>query len=294
MSPALAFKHALIRMGFDIKRLVRPKVAADAGAAPTVDPVWPLPVRPGMSPDTISEIFHRYPDWHYSYAFEGGLHFPPRPAKPAEDPHRQRPHQRFRHFMPEVIAHFGGSLKGIRVLDIACNTGYWSVQCALQGAEVTAFDARPELVAQTTALADIVGAKIAVRQLDFFEMTPDAFDGPFDLVLNLGLLYHLPNALETLQRSLAMTRQLLVVDTVVSPWSDRLIRLQWEQAREIRDTAHTGIIALPTRSAVELMLRHLGVEQYQELPLRRLPMPVDYRRGDRTTWIVNRGAEHQA
>jgi len=63
-----------------------------------------------------------------------------------DDP--RRPLQRFRHFMPDLLASQGGSLKGRRILDIACNSGFWSLQCALLGAEVAGFDARPELIEQ--------------------------------------------------------------------------------------------------------------------------------------------------
>jgi predicted RNA methylase len=63
------------------------------------------------------------------------------------------PLQRFTHFMPSLVAAAGGSLAGKRVLDIACNAGFWSIQCALLGAaEVVGFDTRPELVEQAQVL----------------------------------------------------------------------------------------------------------------------------------------------
>jgi 23S rRNA G2069 N7-methylase RlmK/C1962 C5-methylase RlmI len=36
--------------------------------------------------------------------------------------------------MPYVVQSQGGALEGKRVLDIACNSGFWSIQCALLGA----------------------------------------------------------------------------------------------------------------------------------------------------------------
>jgi 2-polyprenyl-3-methyl-5-hydroxy-6-metoxy-1,4-benzoquinol methylase len=78
------------------------------------------------------------------------------PGLDTDDP--KRPLQRYRHFMPYVVASQGGSLKGKRVLDIACNSGFWSIQCALLGAEVVGFDARPELIEQANLLKQITGA----------------------------------------------------------------------------------------------------------------------------------------
>ena len=65
--------------------------------------------------------------------------------------------------MPYLMEAERGSLKGKRVLDIACNSGFWSVQCALLGAEVVGFDARPGLIEQANLIKRIVG----VDQVEF-------------------------------------------------------------------------------------------------------------------------------
>ena len=82
------------------------------------------------------------------------------------------------------------------MLDIACNSGFWSLQCALLGAKVVGFDARGELVEQAKLIKAIVGAdNVEFKVLDFWDMSPQALGGTFDVVLNLGILYHLPKPL---------------------------------------------------------------------------------------------------
>src|SRR5215213_1225110 len=135
-------------MGYDLTRLpATPRVQGGAPEPPAVSPVWPLPRRAELSDDEIRTAFGRFPFWHYAYEFEGGLAFSTShhdPGLDTDDP--ARPLQRFRHFMPHVVQSQGGTLRGKRILDIACNSGFWSIQCALLGAEVVGFDARPELI----------------------------------------------------------------------------------------------------------------------------------------------------
>jgi hypothetical protein len=50
--------------------------------------------------------------------------------------------------------------------------------------------------------------------LDFWQMSPETLGGAFDVVLNLGFLYHLPKPVEALELTKRMSRQriLLVYD----------------------------------------------------------------------------------
>ncbi len=188
--------------------------------------------------------------------------------------------------MPYLLASQGGSLRGKRVLDVACNAGFWSIQCALLGAEVVGFDARPELIAQAELVRDVAGIDgVTFRPLDFAEMTVDALGGPFDVVLNLGLLYHLPDPLDALRRTLAMSSDVVLLDTGVSPSRDAVVRLEWEEPTDIRNAKEAGIVAYPSRAGVELMLRHLGAAAWREVPIRG-DVPPDYEAGLRASWLI--------
>jgi len=189
--------------------------------------------------------------------------------------------------MPYLIEAQGESLKGQRVLDIACNSGFWSIQCALLGAEVVGFDARSELVEQANLLKWITGADgVEFRVLDFWQMSPEALGGAFDIVLNLGFLYHVPKPVEALELTKRMSRKRVLLDTAVHPSSEFTIHLKWEEPVDVRMAVDEGIVALPTKPSVELMLRHLKVKGWREIPVRSQDMPLDYLTGRRASWLI--------
>jgi 2-polyprenyl-3-methyl-5-hydroxy-6-metoxy-1,4-benzoquinol methylase len=283
-------RRSLRRLGYDIVRLpARHRAPIGTAEPPPVHPVWPLPRRTDLSDEEIRTAFERFPFWHFAYEFEGGLGFSTfhnKPGLDTDDP--TRPLQRFRHFMPYVVESQGGTLRGKRILDIACNSGFWSIQCALLGADVVGFDGRPELVEQANLLKRITGAESATfKLLDFWEMTPDALGGTFDLVLNLGILYHLPKPLEALERSMAMTRGHLLLDTAIHPSSETAVYLNWEEPFDIRTAVTAGMVAFPTRSAIEMMLRHAGAKRTLEIPVRTDDLPLDYRIDKRASWLID-------
>jgi SAM-dependent methyltransferase len=254
---------------------------------PPIDPVWPLPWRsPDWSADRILEEFAKHDAWHYAYEFEGGITAALSPyQKEGRAGDIDRPFRRFRHFMPHLVKAAGGSLRGKRVLDIACNSGFWSVQCALLGGDVVGFDARPELIEQADLIKSIVGCQnLRFQVLDFWDMNAATL-GDFDIVLNLGILYHLSNPLQALQRTVEMAREQVLLDTEVHPSDDSVVKLRWEEPDLIRSAARSGIVAIPSRSAVELMFKELSVKDWYEIPIRE-DMPRDYRERRRTSWLV--------
>jgi SAM-dependent methyltransferase len=282
-------RRALRGLGYDILKVPKTQSSRRVPEPSPASPIWPLPRRvPGPSDDEIREQFARHNLWHYAYEFEGGLSFRTRHENPGLDTDApQRPLQRFRHFMPYVVESQGGSLKGKRVLDIACNSGFWSIQCALLGAEVVGFDGRAELIEQANLLKSITGADNAnFRVLDFWQMSPSVLDGRFDIVLNLGFLYHVAKPLEALELTKTMARKHILLDTAVHPAEDFSIHLKWEEPFDIRMAVDEGMVALPTKPSVELMLRHLKVNGWFEIPVRTQEMPLDYLTGRRASWLV--------
>lgn len=279
-----AVRRILRRLGYDV---IKVPAATSVRAVPAppihIDPVWPLPRRPGgPSDDEIRAAFARHPRWHYAYAFERGLTFPT-----SHDHDPERPLQRFRHFMPYLVHAQGGSLAGKRVLDIACNAGFWSIQCALLGAEVVGFDARREVVEQANLVKSVTGAtNVEFRVMDFRQMRPEALGGEFDVVLNLGFLYHVPEPLRALELTRRMARKHILLDTAVHPTDDCAIHLKWEEPSDIRMAAEEGVVAVPTRNAVELLLRHMRVRSWTEIPMRTRDLPEDYLTARRTSWLI--------
>ena len=288
-----SIRKILRNWGYEIRRIEPPfspgPENAHAAPAPMVNPVWPLPRKAdGPSDEQVRKEFTRFAYWHYAYQFEGGLSFSSRHNNPGPNTDKpKRPLQRFRHFMPDLIAAQGGSLRGKRVLDCACNSGFWSIQCALLGADVVGFDARDELIEQANLIKDITGAEnVEFRELDFWDMSPETLGGTFDVVLSLGILYHLPKPLEALELIKSMARENILLDTTVHPGNAPLVKMHWEEADDIRNAFKPGVVASPSKSSIELMLRHIGVSRWFEIPIRGEDMPRDYLRHIRASWLI--------
>ncbi|MBI5631760.1 MAG: methyltransferase domain-containing protein [Elusimicrobia bacterium] len=91
---------------------------------------------------------------------------------------------------------------GKSLLDLGCGAGETSVYLALQGAEVTAVDISPEMVAMAQKLAARHGVRLKSLAC-VAEALPFA-DGSFDLVFGNGVLHHveLVPALKEIRRVL--------------------------------------------------------------------------------------------
>jgi tRNA (mo5U34)-methyltransferase len=85
-------------------------------------------------------------------------------------------------------------LSGKRVLDIGCNAGFYSIQMKRRGAErVLGIDLDERYLAQARFAAEVMGADIELRRVSVYDVA--ALGERFDIVLFMGLLYHLRHPL---------------------------------------------------------------------------------------------------
>lgn len=103
-------------------------------------------------------------------------------------------------------------LRGKRVLDIGAWDGWFSFEMEKRGASVVAVDAvRNEKLLQAR---DLLGSKIEYHVADVCDLRPSDL-GVFDIVLFLGVLYHLKHPMLALERVCAMSTDLVCVESVV-------------------------------------------------------------------------------
>lgn len=116
--------------------------------------------------------------------------------------------RRFSHAIPE-------DLTGRTVLDIGCNGGFYALEMKRRGAErVVAIDSDEQYLAQARLAAALSGLDLELRQMSVFEIP--ALRERFDIVLFLGVLYHLRHpllALDLIHEH--ATRDLLVFQTML-------------------------------------------------------------------------------
>ena len=88
-------------------------------------------------------------------------------------------------------------LRGKRALDIGCSDGYFSFELEKRGAEVVAIDFVPETYTGFATARTILGSRVDYRMDNVYNLTHDDY-GRFDVVLFLGVLYHLRKPLAAL------------------------------------------------------------------------------------------------
>ena len=92
---------------------------------------------------------------------------------------------------------FPKSMKGMRALDIGCSDGYFSFEMERRGAAVVAIDFVPETYTGFATVRTILGSAIEYRMDNVYNLTPESY-GTFDVVLFMGVLYHLRKPLAAL------------------------------------------------------------------------------------------------
>lgn len=86
---------------------------------------------------------------------------------------------------------FPERMEGTRVLDIGCNAGFYSIELARRGARVTAIDVDDHYLAQArrAAMRFDLTDRIEFRNMQVYELA--RFEEKWDVVLFLGVFYHL-------------------------------------------------------------------------------------------------------
>lgn len=103
---------------------------------------------------------------------------------------------------------------GLRVLDIGARDGYFSFEAERRGAEVLAVDYLPDTETGFRVAAGMLGSRVHYRQQNIYDLKPEEI-GRFDIVLCLGLLYHLPDPMRALGILRELCRDRLCLETYV-------------------------------------------------------------------------------
>jgi len=110
--------------------------------------------------------------------------------------------------------------RGLRALDVGTRDGFFAFELERRGAKVTAVDYVSADQTGFSVAADLLGSQVEFQHANVYDLSAAAL-GRFDIVLFLGLLYHLPDPVQALHilRSLCQQRLCLeshVIDNAVS------------------------------------------------------------------------------
>src|SRR4051794_2473796 len=118
----------------------------------------------------------------------------------------------------ELAPHLPEDLTGKRALDIGCNAGFYSFELARRGADVLAIDFDRRYLRQAEwARGELgLGERVELLQMSVYDLA-DLDEEPFDVVLFLGVLYHLRHPLLALDLVAEKTTGTLAFQTLTMP-----------------------------------------------------------------------------
>ncbi|HEX3868728.1 MAG TPA: TIGR04290 family methyltransferase [Gemmatimonadaceae bacterium] len=120
----------------------------------------------------------------------------------------------------EIAGCLPADLSGWTALDIGCNSGFYAFELARRGAHVTAIDVEPLFLRQAAWAARQFGLEhmIELREMQVYDLAREF--GAFDLVLFMGVFYHLRYPLLGLDIVAQKVRRLMVFQTLTMPGSE--------------------------------------------------------------------------
>jgi SAM-dependent methyltransferase len=116
-----------------------------------------------------------------------------------------------------IINHeLGGDFRGKRILDVGCLEGYFSAECALQGASVVGVDGKTINIRKCEFVRSVLGIpNLTFVKDDAMRLTRKKY-GSFDVVLALGLLYHLNNPFKFLASMANLCDGFILIDSHIA------------------------------------------------------------------------------
>jgi len=180
-----------------------------------------------------------------------------------DEPHARRFVEARQAMLRPILSNLRERLPIRSVADVGCGVGYFSGFLRELGFEVAGFDGREKNVQE---------AKRRYSGIEFkhadVEDPSIIRSGPYDLVLCVGLLYHLENPLRALRNLSAMAGQLLLIESYATPKKETALYLREEPALE--DQSLTSLALYPSESALIKICYRIGFPWvYRFVPLPR-------------------------
>jgi SAM-dependent methyltransferase len=191
-------------------------------------------------------------------------------------------------------------------MDLACCEGWFSHRLLDWGAErVVGLDLREQNVRRATLMRDHFGIpaeRLELRSGDLFAVEPGEGEA-YDVVLLLGLIYHVEDPVGAVRRARKLTRRLCVIESQLTRQTDP-IRHGWgtsdslefahgsfatrieEDAEQNPLASRGGVLSLiPNRVAVEQLVRAAGFSDV-EILTPYADHNAQYVRGDRAVLLA--------
>ncbi len=221
-----------------------------------------------MNPDELRSRIAAFPGWHYQFSFDGVT--TPIWDERAITRHEER-----------------------RVLDLGCNAGWWSLKAIEAGCDfVAGIDGRQMHIDQANLVFEAKRVDPARYQFTVGNVVTASWPaGDFDVVLCLGLLYHISKPVELMERISDINTDLLVIDTEIIDVGGSYWLSRRESLGEPWNAVDFETVLIPSRQAVIDLAGQFG---YTVVPLAPNPTSChgmsDYLQGTRLAFMCAKRA----
>ena len=189
-------------------------------------------------------------------------------------------------FIAEFLAAIRGQIAITSAVDVGCGVGLFSKFLSDRGLQVLALDGREE---------NTLEGKKRFPEINFatgnIEDPAIAEVGVFDLVLCVGLLYHLENPFRAIRNLHALTSKVLLIETMCLPGTQPTMELLDEGASE--NQALNYVAFYPSESCLIKMLYQAGfphVYRFKHLPADWQFIATVWRQKSRTFLVASKTA----
>jgi 2-polyprenyl-3-methyl-5-hydroxy-6-metoxy-1,4-benzoquinol methylase len=249
----------------------------------------PIPARTN-DPTALRERVESFEQWHYQFDLDG-VRTPVFDRK-----HISRHAERRKYFFDPLVRLCGGDLSGKRVLDLGCNAGYWSLAAIEAGAAfVFGVDGRQMHVDQANLVFEVKRVESSRYRFELGDVFKLDLRGeePFDIVLCLGLLYHVTKPFELMERISGWNSDILVIDTAVERTPLAMFQIKGEDVGSPRDSIDSSVGLRPSRRAVAQLARSHRYTSFAVLRPRFSTWEGggDYQTGARRAFICSKQTE---
>jgi SAM-dependent methyltransferase len=241
--------------------------------------------------DLVAEIDRLRP-WMYEFDLPNGV------KTPIMHPSLAPIHAIRRAMIFDLVAAMGIAAPA-SVLDLACNEGFFTIEFAKRGsADARGLDIRPDNIAK----AELVRRSFGFERCSFAVADVTACDiaeRSADIVLLLGIIYHVEDPIRLIRRAAAAARTVLFVETQLTKpapplaygWGpheehatgDVFAVLREDQEANARASSG-GLSLIPSASAIVTILRDIGFRSIVQLHPNRSIREVQYERVDRAVF----------
>ena len=199
-----------------------------------------------MDADELQEKISSFLIWHYEFDFGDGV------RTPVPDYGRvNRQNQRRSYIFDALLQAKGGSLRGSRVLDLGCNSGFFSLAAIEAGADfVLGVDGREEYVEQANLVFEAKGVERDRYRFERANIFEQDLNEQFDVVLCLGLLDVISKPVSLFERMSASGAEMIVIDTGLARVPLRSAFFEVSRLIEPKNAIDHDMVLVPTRQAV--------------------------------------------